>query len=98
MYKVADDVYGETEFYNNGKEFRVETHLYYVDGDGNMRPVTEIYDIDSEPIDDYDDLNFIKYTHDSFSFTAKVKLPIAFKVGITATAHLQDEFDRKHRI
>lgn len=98
MIKVADDVYEETECYSHGDEVTVETHLYYVDDDGNEQPITEIYDIDSEPIDDYDDLNFIKYTHDSFSFTAKVELPIAFKVGITATAHLQDEFDRKHRI
>ena len=30
MYKVADNVYGETEFYNHGDEVTVETHLYYV--------------------------------------------------------------------
>ena len=98
MIKVADDVYAETECYSHGNEVTVETHLYYVDGDGNEQPIEGIYALDAEPIDDYDDLNFIKYTHDSFSFTAKVELPIAFKVGITATAHLQDEFDRKHRI
>lgn len=76
-----------------------KARVYIADADGNYEPMEmKIRDIVSEPIDDYDDSNFIKYTHDSFSFTAKVKIPIAFKIGINATMQLQNEFDKKHRI
>ena len=85
--------------YFQGDECYTKARVYIGDADGNCEPVEmKVREVVSEPIDDYDDLNLIKYMHDSFSFTAKAKIPIAFIIGIKATAQLQNEFDRKHRI
>ena len=99
MIKTSENVYQESEINLQGDECHVKARVYIADDDGNHEPMEmKIREVVSEPIDDYDDLNFIKYTHDSFSFTAKAKIPIAFIIGIKATVQLQNEFDRKHRI
>lgn len=97
MYKVADNVYGESECYDHGDEVRVETHLYFVDDDGNEHPVNEIYDLDVEPIDDYDTMNLLKYTWERFSIKARVS-SCNLTLSLMATERLRREFDAKHRL
>ena len=98
MIKVADE---ETECYSHGNEVRVETHLYFVDDNGDKHPVNEIYALDAEPIDDYDTMNMIKFSKfddKMFSITAKADIPIAFKIGLNATMRLQERYDLMHRM
>ena len=98
MIKVADDVYEETECYSHGDEVTVETRLYFVDDNGNEHPVGEIYDLDAEPIDDYDTMNLLKYTWEKFSIKARVSGCNNLTLSLLATERLQKEFDAKHRL